>query len=69
MSANATKEMETQHEDYISKEELVHRLNKPLRTINYWMWRGWLPYYKIGRVVMFKWSEVEQKLGKTFRHE
>jgi hypothetical protein len=69
MSANAANEIEVGHEDYITKEELSHRLGKPMRTISYWMWRGWLPYYKVGRAVYFKWSEVERKLGKTFHHD
>ncbi len=67
MTANTGQENDPQHEAYISKSELGRRLNKQERTITYWMQRGWLPYYKIGRTVRFKWSEVEASLGQTRR--
>ena len=54
-------------EDYINKKELALRLKKTRRTIDHWMKRGWLPYYKIGRCVRFKWSEVDAELQKTWR--
>ena len=31
------------------------------------MKRGILPYYKLGRSVVFKWSEVERHLQGNFR--
>jgi len=31
------------------------------------MKRGILPYYKIGRSVSFKWSEIEAALARTCR--
>jgi excisionase family DNA binding protein len=49
-------------EPYISKIEVARRLGKRTRTIDHWMQRGLLPYYKIGRSVAFKWSEVELQL-------
>jgi excisionase family DNA binding protein len=54
-------------EPYIDKQEMARRLNKKLRTIDSWMKRGLLPYYKIGRCVSFKWSEVEKHLGQLCR--
>ncbi len=67
MTANTGQENGPHHEAYISKAELGRRLNLPERTINNWMQRGWLPYYKVGRSVRFKWSEVESSLGQTRR--
>jgi excisionase family DNA binding protein len=52
---------------YIGKPEVAKRLNKTLRTIDNWMARGILPYYKIGRSVGFKWSEIESHLAQTCR--
>ena len=49
-------------EPFITKPEVARRLNKRVRTIDNWMQQGLLPYYKIGRSVSFKWSEVEQHL-------
>jgi excisionase family DNA binding protein len=54
-------------EQFLSKAELALRLKKTERTIDHWMRRGWLPYYKIGRCVRFKWSEVEAQLQKNCR--
>jgi excisionase family DNA binding protein len=54
-------------EGYISKPEVAKRLNKTLRTVDNWMQRGILPYFKIGRSVVFKWSDVEAHLSQTCR--
>jgi len=54
-------------EPFIDKREVARRLNKTVRTADNWMRRGLLPYYKIGRSVSFKWSEVEAHLGETCR--
>ena len=54
-------------ECFIGKPEVAKRLNKTLRTVDNWMARGILPYYKIGRSVEFKWSEVESHLAQTCR--
>jgi excisionase family DNA binding protein len=37
------------------------------RTVDDWMKRGLLPYYKVGHAVRFKWSEVEAHLAQTCR--
>ena len=62
MTADTGKTTGPLHEEYISKTELGRRLGKPVRTIEYWMSRGWLPYYKIGQAVRFRWSEVQTRL-------
>jgi excisionase family DNA binding protein len=54
-------------EPFITKPEVARRLNKQVRTVDNWMQRGILPYYKIGRSVAFKWSEIEVALAKTCR--
>ena len=54
-------------EGFIGKKEVARRLNKGIRTVDYWMERGILPFYKIGRSVEFKWSEVEAHLAQTCR--
>ena len=56
------------HEEaFINKLEVAKRLGKTLRTVDNWMNRGILPYYKIGRSVEFRWSEVEHHLALTAR--
>ena len=54
-------------EPYIDKAEVGRRTQMRPRTIDDWMKRGLLPYYKVGRSVRFKWSEVEQHLGARYR--
>jgi excisionase family DNA binding protein len=54
-------------ESFINKEEVARRLGKTMRTVDNWMSRGLLPYFKIGRSVSFKWSDVEKHLEKTCR--
>jgi excisionase family DNA binding protein len=54
-------------EPFITKAEVARRLGKRMRTIDNWMQRGLLPYYKIGRSVAFKWGEVEQHLRQICR--
>ena len=54
-------------ERFIGKTEVAKRLNKTIRTVDNWMQRGLLPYYKIGRSVVFKWSDVESHLSQTCR--
>lgn len=52
---------------YIKKSEVARRLQKTVRTVDSLMRRGVLPFYKIGRSVVFKWSDVESHLGQTCR--
>ena len=54
-------------EGFIKKGEVARRLQKQVRTVDNWMKRGLLPYYKIGRSVSFRWSEVEEHLRDTCR--
>ncbi len=54
-------------EPFITKPEVARRLGKRVRTIDNWMHQGLLPYYKLGRSVAFKWSEVESHLEQVCR--
>jgi len=54
-------------EEFINKREVARHLGKTLRTVDNWMGRGILPYYKIGRSVQFRWSEVLNHLAQTTR--
>ncbi len=54
-------------EPFINKREVAKRLGNTTRTVDNMMRRGLLPYYKIGRSVAFKWSEVEAHLAQTCR--
>jgi excisionase family DNA binding protein len=52
-------------EPFIDKAEVAKRLGKKPRTVDIWMKRGLLPFYKIGHSVMFRWSEVQDHLART----
>ena len=54
-------------EDFIDKLEVSRRLGTRPRTVDSWMRRGLLPYYKLGKAVRFKWSEVEVHLSHECR--
>lgn len=49
-------------EGYVTKKELAGLLKRGLRTIDTWMADGQIPYYKKGRNVIFKWSEIDATL-------
>jgi excisionase family DNA binding protein len=53
-------------EPYVDKLEVGRRMGVRPRTVDRWMKQGRLPYYKFGRAVRFKWSEVEAHLARTF---
>jgi excisionase family DNA binding protein len=53
-------------EPYIDKLEVGRRMTVRPRTVDQWMKQGRRPYYKFGRAVRFKWSEVEAHLARTF---
>ena len=53
-------------ERHLSKLDLAHRLKRGVRTIERWMDRGTIPYYKTGRRVTFLYSEVKDALRGKF---
>ena len=54
-------------EPFIDKKEAARRLNCGMRTVDTWMHRGILPYYKVSKRVLFKWSDVEAVLERRCR--
>jgi hypothetical protein len=54
-------------EGFIGKAELARRLGKTVRTVDAWMRRGILPYYKPDRCVLFRWPDVEQHIVRNYR--
>lgn len=49
-----------------TKRELAVRLRRSPRTVDLWMRQGKLPYLKIGKTVLFRWTDLLQKLA-TYR--
>jgi excisionase family DNA binding protein len=54
-------------EGFIGKTEVARRLNKTVRTVDNWMGRGILPYYKLGRTIAFRWSDIEAHMKANYR--
>jgi excisionase family DNA binding protein len=54
-------------EPFINKKEAARRLGIKLRTLDDWMRRSLIVYYKVGRSCRFKWSEIERHLAETCR--
>ena len=54
-------------EEFINKAEVARRLGKTIRCIDNWMAKGLVPYFKIGRSVSFRWSDVVAHLATTCR--
>ncbi len=54
-------------EEYITKDEVARRLKKTARTIENWQRRGYIPFVKAGKSVIYKWSDVEAHLQQNFR--
>jgi excisionase family DNA binding protein len=54
-------------EEFIGKAEVAKRLGLRPRTVDDWMKRGFLPYYKPGHFVRFRWSEVQSSLAQNCR--
>ena len=54
-------------EPFIGKREVAQRLGKTVRTVDNWMRRGMLPYYKCNHTVAFRWSEVQGFMRENFQ--
>jgi excisionase family DNA binding protein len=57
----------TPNDALLTKKELAARLKVTVRTVENWQRRGVLPYIKIGKVVLFEYSEVLEFLKANFR--
>ncbi len=53
-------------EKYLSKHEVADFLRKSIPTINNYMKREGMPYYRVGRSVLFRENEVNEWVS---RHE
>ncbi len=58
---------ENKPEVFIGKTEVARRLGKTVRTVDSWMRRGILPYYKPDRCVLFRWQDVEEHIVRNYR--
>ncbi len=54
-------------EPFIGKGETARRLDCGVRTLDSWMRRGIVPFYKVSKRVMFRWSEVQAVLERNCR--
>ena len=48
-----------------SASQLARLLHCEPRTIHEWRRLGKIPYYRIGRIIVFDWDEVRAHLGRT----
>ena len=58
---------EASFEPFITKAVVAERLDVKLRTVSRLMRRRVLRHYKLGELVRFKWSEVEEDMREHFR--
>ena len=54
-------------EGYINKHECARRLGRTVRSVDTYMALGIVPFYKLGRTVAFKWSEVDEHIKAHYR--
>ena len=54
-------------EGYIDKRECARRLGRTVRSVDTYMALGMVPFYKLGRTVAFKWSEVDAHIKAHYR--
>jgi len=54
-------------EGYIDKRELARRLGRTKRSVDTYMAKGMVPFYKLGRTVAFKWTEVDAHIKAHYR--
>jgi len=50
-------------DDFDTIKTLAPKLHRSPRTIQAWMKEGKLPYFKIGKSVLFRWGDVLEKLN------
>jgi len=51
-------------EEIVTKRDVAQRLHKSTRCIDGWMKSGRLSHIKIGRSVLFRWSDVQSDLNR-----
>ena len=50
--------------ELLTKSELAPKLKRSRRTLDAWMRQGKIPYFKLGKSVLFRWSDVVEQLAK-----
>ena len=48
----------------LTKRGLAPELKLSPRTLEVWMAKGWIPYFKLGKSVRFRLRDVLEKLGQ-----
>ena len=66
-SSNSREGSELHAEPFLTKQQVAQRLQKKPRTVDNYMKHGILPYFKIGRSVLFRWSDVQRHLESHYR--
>jgi len=54
-------------EQWLNTRDVAARLLVQPRTVADWARNGRLPAYRLGRLIRFKWDEVERALAETCR--
>ncbi len=56
-----------QPDKYLTKKEVAALFRVTPRTIDDWMVKRYLPYFKLGRNVRFRKSEIDAQLDESHR--
>lgn len=54
-------------EPFITKEIVAERLQIHRDTVGRWVASGRLPFYRMGRRLRFKWSEIDRHMAQVNR--
>ncbi len=53
--------------EYLTKIEVAQLFKLSTRTIDSWIAQGRLPYYRIGRTIRFRRSDIREYLDRHYR--
>ncbi len=53
--------------EYLTKIEVAQLFQLSTRTIDSWITQGRLPYYRIGRTIRFRRSDIREYLDRHYR--
>ncbi len=53
--------------DLMTKQDVTKFLKISMRTVDNLMRRGYLPYYRIGRIVRFRRKDIVERLDERYR--
>ena len=57
--------MSTEMETYLSPEKLAGHLGIAVKTVRKWVLQREIPYYKLGKVIRFRLSEIEEWIDRN----